>query len=83
MGVGKRVRTSVVTGSNRGIGKETAQGLARAGHRVVLACRNMGEAEKAAQEIRLGSGNPEVFARKLDLASLDSIREFARDFERD
>jgi retinol dehydrogenase-13 len=76
-------RTSVVTGANRGIGKETALGLALAGHRVVLACRNMGEAEKAAQEIRLSSGNTEVFARKLDLASLDSIKEFARNFEKD
>lgn len=83
MGAGTKVRTSVVTGANRGIGRETALGLARAGHRVVLACRNMEEAERAAREIRVSSGNPEVFARRLDLASLDSIREFAMVFEKD
>ncbi len=38
----------IVTGANRGIGKATALGLARAGARVVMVCRNRTAAEIAA-----------------------------------
>ena len=41
----------VVTGSNGGIGKETAAGLARLGATTVLACRNESKAEAAAGSI--------------------------------
>ena len=40
---------------------------------VVLACRDMGKAEKAANEIEKETGN-KVTTLKLDLASLASIR---------
>jgi retinol dehydrogenase-12 len=36
-------RTIVITGGDRGIGRETALGLARLGARVVLLCREMGD----------------------------------------
>jgi len=39
-------------GSNCGIGKATALGLARRGARVILACRHQGAAEAAAYDIR-------------------------------
>jgi NAD(P)-dependent dehydrogenase (short-subunit alcohol dehydrogenase family) len=71
---------SIVTGANRGIGKETALGLATAGHEVVLACRNIAEATKARDEISQLSKNPQVFARELDLASFHSIGEFTKNF---
>jgi NAD(P)-dependent dehydrogenase (short-subunit alcohol dehydrogenase family) len=65
-------RTVVVTGANSGLGLITARELARVGARVVLAVRNIGKGEAAADEI---SGDVEV--RRLDLQDLSSVREFA------
>src|SRR5690349_19888495 len=65
-------RTFVVTGANSGIGLSAARELAAKGARVVLAVRNTGKGEQAAQTI---DGETEV--RRLDLADLESIREFA------
>ena len=44
-------KTAIVTGSNTGMGKETALELAKRGARVILACRNSEAAEAARQEI--------------------------------
>jgi NAD(P)-dependent dehydrogenase (short-subunit alcohol dehydrogenase family) len=65
-------RTVIITGANSGIGRAAAVALAGAGARVVLAVRNLQKGETAAAGI---SGETEV--RQLDLASLDSVREFA------
>src|SRR5438270_3135276 len=65
-------RTIIVTGANSGIGRAAAQALAAAGARVVLAVRNTDKGSAAATQM---SGTTEV--RRLDLASLDSVREFA------
>jgi NAD(P)-dependent dehydrogenase (short-subunit alcohol dehydrogenase family) len=64
-------RTFVVTGANSGIGAVTARELARAGARVVLACRSVAKAEAAKARM---SGDVEV--RALDLADLGSVRSF-------
>jgi NAD(P)-dependent dehydrogenase (short-subunit alcohol dehydrogenase family) len=70
-------RTAIVTGSNSGIGLETARVLARRGARVVLACRTPEKTRDAAAHI--GSGRPTANVRvvRLDLASLDSVRAVA------
>lgn len=75
-----RGRTAVVTGANSGIGKMTAQELARRGARVVLACRSRERGEAAAFDLRQESGNNEVIFMALDLASLASVRAFATAF---
>ncbi|XP_072907627.1 retinol dehydrogenase 13-like isoform X2 [Hemitrygon akajei] len=71
-------KTIIITGANTGIGKETAQELARRGGRIILACRNMEKCEAAAREIRGETLNHHVYTRHLNLASLKSIREFAK-----
>lgn len=71
----------VVTGANSGIGKSTALGLARLGAGVVLACRNAERGEAARREIIEQSNNQNVTLALLDLASLDSVRTFANDFQ--
>lgn len=71
-------KTVVITGANTGIGKATAQELAKRGGRIILGCRNMEKCEAAAREIRGKTLNPHVYARQLDLASLESIRHFAQ-----
>lgn len=75
---------AIVTGGNSGIGKETVRGLARAGHRVILAGRDAPACELAAREldadVRRGHDAGEaarVVAWPLDLASLASVRAFA------
>ncbi|XP_073327851.1 retinol dehydrogenase 12-like [Pagrus major] len=72
-------KTILITGGNTGIGKETAIDLANRGARVILACRDMDRANKAAEEVRKRSGNGNVIVKKLDLASLQSVRELAKD----
>ncbi|XP_056423446.1 retinol dehydrogenase 13 isoform X2 [Hyla sarda] len=71
-------KTVIVTGANTGIGKETALELARRGGRIIMACRDMGKCENAAREIRGTTLNHKVFAKHLDLASMKSIKEFAK-----
>ncbi|XP_061699666.1 retinol dehydrogenase 13 [Syngnathoides biaculeatus] len=73
-------KTVLVTGANTGIGKETCRELARRGARVVMACRDLSRAERAAEDVRRSSGNGNVVIRHLDLASLYSVRQFAKDF---
>ncbi|KAL5487324.1 hypothetical protein EMCRGX_G019913 [Ephydatia muelleri] len=67
----------IITGANTGIGKETAVDLARRGARVILACRSAEKGEETVVEVRARSGNDKVVFRRLDLASLESVRQFA------
>jgi len=70
-------RTAVVTGASSGLGLEIAGVLAARGATVVLACRDVGRAERAAGLIRAGAGRAGVRVVRLDLASLASVREAA------
>ena len=47
-----------------------------AGARVILACRDLTKAERAAENIRQTTGNQDVLTYCLDLASLKSVRQF-------
>uniref|UniRef100_A0A3Q1GKV5 Si:ch211-107o10.3 n=1 Tax=Acanthochromis polyacanthus TaxID=80966 RepID=A0A3Q1GKV5_9TELE len=51
------------------------------GARVILACRDMTRARIAADDIRQRSGNGNVVVKKLDLASLQSVRDLAKDVQ--
>lgn len=46
---------------------------------MILACRDMTRARIAADDIRQQSGNGNVVVKKLDLASLQSVRDLAKD----
>lgn len=74
-------KTVLITGANTGIGKQTALDMAQRGARVILACRDMNKALLAADEIRQQSGNGNVVVKKLDLASLQSVRDLAKDVQ--
>jgi NAD(P)-dependent dehydrogenase (short-subunit alcohol dehydrogenase family) len=71
-------QTVIVTGASSGIGLETARALTAHGARVVLAVRDAARGDKAAATLP-GPGPNEV--RLLDLASLESVRAFASDWQ--
>jgi len=70
-------RTVVVTGGNSGIGKATAEALARLGARVVITARHPDRGADAVSDIRRASGNDAVECVALDLSSLASVRSCA------
>jgi NAD(P)-dependent dehydrogenase (short-subunit alcohol dehydrogenase family) len=70
-------RRAVVTGANAGLGLEITRHLAAAGAEVVLACRNLEKAERAAAQVRAGLPAAKLEVRALDLADLDSVAAFA------
>jgi len=70
-------RTAVVTGASSGLGLVTASVLAKRGATVILACRDLVKAERAADRIRAGSPGASVRVLRLDLASLAVVREAA------
>lgn len=65
-------RTVIVTGANSGLGADATRVLAKAGTKVIMACRDMTKAQTMADAI---DGDTEV--RRLDLADLSSVRSFA------
>jgi NAD(P)-dependent dehydrogenase (short-subunit alcohol dehydrogenase family) len=71
----------LITGANRGIGKETARGLAEMGAAVVMACRNLTKSAPVCEAIKRESGNDQIEVMQLDLTSLRSIREFSSQFQ--
>jgi len=70
-------RIAIVTGSNTGLGLETARALAAAGATVVLAVRDTVKGAAAASEIARTAPNADVTVHELDLGSLDSVRSSA------
>ncbi len=71
-------KTAVVTGSNSGLGLEAAKLLAAQGARVLMACRNVAKAERAADQVQAAAGGRgDVEIVPLDLASLASITSAA------
>jgi NAD(P)-dependent dehydrogenase (short-subunit alcohol dehydrogenase family) len=72
-------RRFVITGSNGGVGFQAARILGSRGAQVVLACRNLEKGEAAARQVP-GFEAGRVLVRRLDVADLASVREFADAF---
>ena len=71
-------RTVLITGGTGGIGRATAEGLARLGAHVAITGRDLTRAEAAAAQIAAASGNPAVDAYAADLSSQAEVRRLAR-----
>lgn len=76
-------RVAVVTGATGGLGFETAKALARAGATVIVTGRNPEKGARALDAIRRSKPDSAVEFRRLDVASLDSVRSFAQSLARD
>ena len=74
-------KIAIVTGSNTGIGKETARELARKGAHVIVAARSKEKGERAVADIVADTESKSVEFLQLDLANLASVREFAKTFK--
>jgi NAD(P)-dependent dehydrogenase (short-subunit alcohol dehydrogenase family) len=71
----------MVTGATSGIGKSTAQELARLGATVIIIGRNPDKCEQTVAELRTASGNPQVHSLLADLSSQAAIRRMATEFK--
>ncbi|HEA29898.1 MAG TPA: SDR family NAD(P)-dependent oxidoreductase [Leeuwenhoekiella sp.] len=71
-------RVAIVTGANSGLGFETAHALCQKQIRVIMACRNLAKAEKAKKQICDKIPEAKIETSLLDLASLNSVRAFAK-----
>ena len=67
----------VVTGANSGTGREAARRLVAAGAHVVMAVRTVAKGERAREEILAGQPGATLEVRRVDLADLASVAEFA------
>jgi NAD(P)-dependent dehydrogenase (short-subunit alcohol dehydrogenase family) len=75
-----KCKVCIVTGSNSGIGKETTLALLGMNATVVMAVRNQEKGEIAKKEIIGKTENRMTDLMICDLASLASIRNFAKEF---
>lgn len=73
----------IITGANKGIGKEAAKQIAKLGAKVYMACRSLDSANQVRDEIIKETGNQNIFIKHLDLASVDSIINFAEQFKKE
>ena len=76
-------RSVIVTGSNSGLGFETAQQLARHGASVTLAVRDTAKGDQAATTMLESAEGIDVNVGQLDVSDLDSVRAFAQRWSRD
>jgi light-dependent protochlorophyllide reductase len=76
-------KTVIITGANSGLGFECAKTIANAnkGWHIVIACRNLVKGEEAKNKLIATTGHKEITVLRLDLASLQSVREFATVFD--
>jgi NAD(P)-dependent dehydrogenase (short-subunit alcohol dehydrogenase family) len=77
-----KARVCLVTGGTSGVGRAIARGLALRGASVVILSRSPEHGAATADALRRSTGNPDVTAETLNLASLDAIRGFAARFLR-
>ncbi|OZJ05146.1 hypothetical protein BZG36_01342 [Bifiguratus adelaidae] len=73
-------KVAIVTGSNSGIGLQTAKVLASHGAKVIIPCRTMEKARGAMETIKKDYPQADLVPLQLELDSLASIRAFVKRF---
>jgi len=71
-------RVALISGGNRGIGREVARQLAEQGYRVVIGSRDLAKGEQAAGEL-----GENVVARQLDVTDEESIERCIASIDED
>jgi retinol dehydrogenase-14 len=70
-------KTVLITGGTGGIGRATAEGLARLGAQVAITGRDLARTTAAATQIAAATGNPLIDAYAADLSSQAEVRRLA------
>jgi NAD(P)-dependent dehydrogenase (short-subunit alcohol dehydrogenase family) len=78
---GQHGKTILITGANTGIGFETALALYQAGAHVILACRSKDKALDTVIKLEAEGGDGSLEIGVIDLADLESVKQFADDFK--
>ena len=73
-------RIAIVTGASSGIGFEAARVLTDKNATVIIAVRNLEKGTAALQKIKSQNAKADVLVMLLDLADLNSVKQFAEDF---
>jgi len=75
-------KTVIVTGGNSGLGYECVKDLAASQQswHIIIACRDRQKASEAIDRLMAHSPKAKIEAIPLDLASLESVRNFVKDF---
>ncbi len=68
----------VITGASSGVGLYAAKSLVQRGWHVIMACRDLPKTKRVAQEVGMASESYTIL--KLDLASIESVRQFVQSF---
>ena len=69
----------LITGGNTGIGKELVRDLAKRNAKIILACRTVERGQEAMADIIETTGNHNIYVRKCDISSLQSVRMFCEE----
>jgi NAD(P)-dependent dehydrogenase (short-subunit alcohol dehydrogenase family) len=70
---------AVISGANRGIGREVTRQLAQRGYTTILGSRNLAAGERVAADFR--AEGSDVLARQLDVTESSSIQRIADELE--
>ncbi|WAL59631.1 protochlorophyllide reductase [Thermocoleostomius sinensis] len=70
--------TVIITGTSSGVGLYASKSFVDRGWYVVMACRDIPKTEAAAQSLGIAKENYTILP--IDLASLESVRNFVKDF---
>ena len=73
-------KTAIVTGANRGLGREMTRQLAAKGAKVIMACRSVRHAGEVRAELENENPEAQLQVMELDLADRGSITGFADSF---
>ncbi|HEY9851024.1 MAG TPA: protochlorophyllide reductase [Leptolyngbyaceae cyanobacterium] len=74
----QRKPTVVVTGASSGVGLYAAKAFVRRGWHVVMACRDLEKAQRAAESVGMPPGSYTLI--HIDLGSLESVKRFVQNF---
>ncbi|NBP68392.1 MAG: SDR family NAD(P)-dependent oxidoreductase [Cytophagia bacterium] len=75
-------KTVIITGATSGIGLEAAKVFAEKGASLILPVRNQEKGKNALKEIKQRFAGADVELRLMDVADLDSVRQFAEDVKK-